>query len=65
MIFFTIVVFPALSSPLMQSAFIVANKLQSTHSMSILISLSFSLAFRKIESILLLELPTLLLLCFC
>ena len=54
MIFLTMVVFPALSSPLRNSN-LVANyeswKME-THNIKILISLSFNRAFRKIDNIL-------------
>jgi hypothetical protein len=51
MILLTMVVFPALSRPLLQSAFETANKVEGTYSISIRISLSFSRAFRSIDSI--------------
>ena len=55
MIFLTMVVFPALSSPLRNSN-LVANyeswKMGETHNIKILISLSFNRAFRKIDNIL-------------
>ena len=51
MIRLTIVVLPALSKPLASVSRSVAIWEERAHSISILISLSFSLAFRKIESI--------------
>ena len=48
----TIVVLPALSNPLFGASAKVANlRRESTHSIKILISLSFNRALRKIESI--------------
>lgn len=52
-ILFTIVVFPALSRPLpMFVSKLLRLRSKFTHSIKILISLSFSLAFRRIDSIL-------------
>ena len=51
MILFTIVVLPALSRPLIDLSVICSCHLKSTYSISILISLSFSRAFRKIDNI--------------
>jgi hypothetical protein len=53
MILLTIVVLPALSSPLIRSVTAAAGALESvSYSINILISLSLSLAFLRIDSIL-------------
>ena len=58
MIFFTMVVFPALSRPLPQSIFSDAIAASRTYSIKMRISLSFNRAFRNIDNILVLLVQT-------